>query len=144
MSAVCLDLPGHGRSGATHPCGRGFDAEPLAWVDDLELVLNHTADALVPKGTPIFLYGESIGGVMALLLLLRSGAAARVAGAATAGAAGGARLRDFLPAAAAVMPLGQALARAVPQWWLPLPLRFVFARQFGDVAAGRKAYDSDP
>jgi alpha-beta hydrolase superfamily lysophospholipase len=147
FAAVGVDFPGHGRSGATHPCGRAFDSDPFAWIDDLETVLNNTADALVPAGTPIFLYGESIGGATLLQLLLRPAAAGRVAGGVTVGATGGMRLRQFLPAVAAVLPLGRALARAVPQWWLPLPrsaFRFVFARQFGDDAVGRRVFDTDP
>lgn len=78
---MAFDLPGHGRSGATTPGCRGYDANPAAWIDDLDLMLAHMSLNMAPeRGLPAFIYAESISGAATLRLLQRPSVASRLAG----------------------------------------------------------------
>jgi len=62
---VGLDLRGHGRSGGP----RGHTPSAEAYLQDIDLLLQHTQERY--PGLPVFLYGHSLGGILALYYGLR-------------------------------------------------------------------------
>jgi alpha-beta hydrolase superfamily lysophospholipase len=152
-SAASFDLPAHGRSGSTHGL-RGYDPDPMAWVDDLGTVFEHVKARLAPAGEPCFIYAEGASAALALHLLSpprssagggAGGGGAGAAGVALAGAPGGVAPAGFAlraPAAAAARWLAARLPAAplpVPKWLT----RRAFAAQFSDRSKGEAAFDTD-
>lgn len=138
---VATDYLSHGMSDDIDGI-RGYFTDTADIVDDLHAALDRLESSL-PEGAPLFLLGESVGGVMALLLAMRPGITERLTGMILCGAA--VRVNpDVLPPAPVLSGV-KVLGPYFPK--VPLPLnRFAgktFDAAFGDRSAAQLAKD-DP
>jgi len=123
-----FDLRGHGRS----PGARGHIAAWAEYRDDLAGFVGHVKSQ-EPSGTPVFLYGHSLGGAIVLEFGLR-----RPEGLAGVVASGPA-LRPSGVRSPGLEALGRALSRVWPTFSLQLPLETAALSRSGDVVAGNRA-----
>jgi alpha-beta hydrolase superfamily lysophospholipase len=123
-----FDLRGHGRS----PGRRGHIEAWDEYRDDLEAFVAHVRSQEAP-GTPVFLYGHSLGGAIALEYGLRrpDGLAGVVAS--------GASLVPSGVRSPALEALGRALSRVWPTFSLKMPLEQVALSRSPDVLAAKGA-----
>eukprot|EP00189_Rhodosorus_marinus_P012307 CAMPEP_0184745188 /NCGR_PEP_ID=MMETSP0315-20130426/7853_1 /TAXON_ID=101924 /ORGANISM="Rhodosorus marinus, Strain UTEX LB 2760" /LENGTH=622 /DNA_ID=CAMNT_0027217211 /DNA_START=18 /DNA_END=1886 /DNA_ORIENTATION=- len=125
-----LDLPSHGKSDDIDGL-RMYAKEPEDFIDEVEAALLRLRDSVAP-GTPLFLLGDSFGGLLALLTVLRPGFSEMLKGVVLCSPL--VRIQEMsMPLAKSALSIGRRLA---PEWVLPEVMsKADWDKMFGDAEA---------